>query len=59
VWDWTSPLGKDARFPESARLLPSGIVRMTGHLGSGRTPWVGELDARTGKLLRDEVGGPR
>jgi hypothetical protein len=56
VWEWTSPLGKDARFPDELRLLPSGTVLMTGHLGTSRTPWVGELDAKTGKLLRDEVG---
>lgn len=58
MWEWTSPLGKDARFPEKLRLLASGTVLMTGHLGTSRTPWVGELDAGTGKLLRDEVGSP-
>jgi hypothetical protein len=56
VWDWTSRIGKDARFPEQLRLLPSGRVLMKGHVGSSQTPWVGELDARTGKLVRDEVG---
>jgi hypothetical protein len=58
LWEWTSPLGRDARFPEKLQLLESGTVLMTGHLGTSRTPWVGELDARTGKLLRDEVGNP-
>ncbi len=58
VWEWTSPLGKDARFPDELQLLASGTVLMRGHLGTSRTPWVGELDARTGKLLRDEVGSP-
>jgi outer membrane protein assembly factor BamB len=56
VWEWTSPIGKEARFPDELRLLPSGTVLMKGHLGTSRTPWVGELDAATGKLLRDEVG---
>jgi hypothetical protein len=27
-------------------------------VGSSQTPWEGELDARTGKLVRDEVGSP-
>jgi hypothetical protein len=56
AWEWTSPVGKDARFPESLRLLPSGTVLMKGHLGTSRTPWTGKLDARTGRLLRDDVG---
>lgn len=55
VWDWTSRMGKDAPFPEQLQLLPSGRVLMKGHVGSSRLPWVGELDARTGKLVRDEV----
>jgi hypothetical protein len=59
IWEWTSPIGKEARFPDELRLLPSGTVLMKGHLGTSRTPWVGELDARTGRLLRDDVGGRR
>jgi hypothetical protein len=58
VWDWTSRTGKDSRFPEQLQLLPSGRVLMKGHVGSSQMPWVGELDARTGKLVRDEVGSP-
>jgi hypothetical protein len=58
AWEWTSPLGKEARFPDELQLLPSGTVLMKGHLGTSRAPWVGELDARTGKLVRDEVGSP-
>jgi hypothetical protein len=56
VWDWTSPVGKNARFPESVQLTESGIVLMKGHLGTSQTPWVGALDVRTGKLVRDDVG---
>lgn len=59
LWEWTSPLGREARFPETLRLLPSGRVRMEGHVGTSATRWTGELDASTGKLLRDEVGPPR
>lgn len=57
VWDWTSPIGKEARFPESVQLLPSGKIVMKGQMGSPATPWVGTLEAATGKLVRDEVGG--
>lgn len=56
LWEWTAPLGKDARHPDSLQLLPSGTILMKGHVGTSSTPWIGELDARTGKLLRDEVG---
>jgi hypothetical protein len=58
VWEWMSHSGKEARFPEQLQLLPSGRVLMKGHVGSSQTPWEGELDARTGKLVRDEVGSP-
>jgi hypothetical protein len=49
-------MGKTSRFPEELRLLASGTVLMKGHLGTSTTPWHGELDAATGKLLRDEIG---
>jgi hypothetical protein len=55
-WEWTSPVGAEARFPTTLQLLPSGRVLMKGHVGSGRAPWEGELDAKTGRLMRDEVG---
>lgn len=56
LWEWMSPVGKEARFPDELRLLDSGRVLMKGHLGTSRTPWEGELDAATGRLLRDDVG---
>jgi hypothetical protein len=56
VWEWTSPLGNETRFADELRLLATGTVLMKGRLRSTTTPWTGELDARTGKLLRDEVG---
>jgi len=58
LWEWMSPPGAEARFPEELQLVGEEVVRMTGHLGSSRTPWAGELDAKTGRLLRDEVGAP-
>jgi hypothetical protein len=57
LWEWTSPLGRNARFPEKLQLLPSGTVRMEGHVGTSATRWTGELDAKTGELLRDEAHG--
>jgi hypothetical protein len=59
LWEWTSPIGRQARFPEKLQLLPSGAVLMEGHVGTSATRWIGELDATTGELRRDEVGGPR
>ncbi|XXF78969.1 hypothetical protein P2318_04215 [Myxococcaceae bacterium GXIMD 01537] len=58
LWEWTSLSGAQARIPDRLQLLPSGRVLMTGHVGASGTPWVGELDARSGKLLRDDVGSP-
>lgn len=58
-WEWTGPVGPEARFAEALRLLPDGTVRMTGHVGTTTTPWTGDLDAATGRLLREETGGGR
>lgn len=60
-----APLYKQDGYPDSSDAglvtfaVEEGTVLMEGHLGTSRTPWVGELDARTGKLLRDEVGSPQ
>lgn len=56
LWEWTGPIGRETRFAESLQLLPNGRVLMKGNVGSGRARWEGELDTKTGKLVRDEVG---
>jgi hypothetical protein len=54
--------GAHTPFPQTFELTKKGTIVMKGHIYQDRSEtaygWEGEVDASSGKLLSDRVGGP-
>lgn len=64
VWDWVGRGrgGTNTPLATTLQLTRNGKVQMKGHIYKPNADveyaWTGEVDASTGKLLRDDEGGP-